>query len=335
MSNKTIKNKNHFSPVLANKYWTDEEAGWHYKYYYYCEHRKCVVSSKKDIGKTAWGFEHNLYPQELEDRLDIELENESSILYEKLINEITLDTKERMKWGQYILTQSVRTPSFLKYRDHLEKDSDGDYSYKNTLIGCVDCEDNKYIANRNWIILRAHPDDFFIRTDNPVYMTGCIDNPTTTIFYPLTPNLCFVACSAVETIIIPKNMELPIPNQEYLQLEKGDAYHISFELLKSASNSIILAKKHDNRSINKMSLDVLGHFPQIPFMLSSARNEMSQAIVIENLSGLMSVVDQIDYPDYREYTFAPFYGVEFSMGLNPFSVFGVTEERLKESGVLE
>ena len=180
MSNKTIKNKNHFSPVLANKYWTDEAAGWHYKYYYYCEHRKCVISSKKDIGKTAWGFEHNLYPQELEDRLDVELENESSILYEKLINKVALNTKERMKWGQYILTQSVRTPSFLKYRDHLEKDSNGDYSYKNTLIGCVDCEDNKYIATRNWVVLKAHPEDFFIRTDNPVYMTGCIDNPATT-----------------------------------------------------------------------------------------------------------------------------------------------------------
>ncbi|MBA6397315.1 DUF4238 domain-containing protein [Colwellia sp. BRX10-4] len=328
MSKKT--NKNHFSPVFANKYWTDEESGWAYKYYYYCKYRCLVIDSHKDKGKTAWGYELNLYPQSLEDRLDVELESDSSKLYEKLISGDLLSTDERMKWGQFIITQALRTPSFFKYRDYIEDTNNGDHSYKNTLLGCASCEDNKYIALRNWIILEAHSDDFFIRTDNPIYMTGCLDNTTTTIFYPLTPNLCFIACSYVETVLLPKGMELPFPKQEFLQLEKGDANHINFELLKSASNSIILAKKNDSSTFSKMALDMLGHFPQIPFMLSSASNSLAEADLVEKLTSIMSVVDGVEYPSCREYLFNPFYGVEFSMGVNPFSVFGITNNGVSD-----
>jgi hypothetical protein len=333
MSKKT--NKNHFSPVLANKYWTNESAGWAYKYFYYCKHRKCVIDSYKDKGKTAWGYEFNIYTQEVEDRLDAELENESSDLYEMLISGVKLNAIQRMKWGQYIITQAVRTPSFFKYRDYLEKINGGDYSYKNTIMGCIECEENKYIASRDWIILKAHKEDFFIRTDNPIYMTGCLDNPTTTIFYPLTPNLCFVACSYVETFLLPKGMALPAPKQEFLQLEKGDAYHINFELLKSANNSIIVSKQDNNEAFSLMALQVLGVFPQIPFMLASARSYTEEADVIKSLSSLMSVVDKVKYPDYRDYPFQTFFGIEFSMGINPFSIFRVTDEKLSEDGLLD
>ena len=89
MKNKT--NKNHFSPVFANQYWTNEVSGWHYKYYYYCPYRKCVVDSQKDKGKTAWGYEFHLYSQELEDRLDSELENDSALnKIESEVNKIPL-----------------------------------------------------------------------------------------------------------------------------------------------------------------------------------------------------------------------------------------------------
>lgn len=325
---KVTKNKNHFSPVLANKHWTNEELGWSYKYYYLCKHRGQVIDSHKDIGKTAWGYELNLYSQDLENRLDSELENESATLYEKLIAGEILDFGQRMKWAQYIITQAIRTPSFFRYRDHIEKINGGDFSYKNTILGCAACEENKFIASRDWIILRAHHDDFFIRTDNPVYMTGCLDNPTTAIFYPLTPKLCFVACSFVETVLLPKGMSMPFPKQEFLQLEKGDAYHINFELIKSASDSVILAKSDNNEAVRQIALDVLGAFPQIPFMLSSANSALGELLVIESLTELMSTVDGVRYPNYREYPFSPFYGVEFSMGINPFSIFGVTEDRL-------
>jgi hypothetical protein len=328
MKNKT--NKNHFSPVFANQYWTNEISGWNYKYYYYCPYRKCVVDSQKDKGKTAWGYEFHLYSQELEDQLDSELENYSAPLYEKLLNNDTLDADERMKWGQFIVTQFMRTPSFFKYRDELEKAHGGDESYKETIIGCQWCEDNKYVACRDWIILEAAEDDFFVRTDNPVYMTGFLQNPSTTIFYPLSPKKCFVACSFIEMRFTLVGEELPFPKQEVLKLEKGDAYKINFDLIKSASTSLIVAKSDNNRVISKMTVELLGAFPQIPFMLSSAENDYAESIEIEKIIQLMSYSDGIEYPEYREYELKPFYGVEFSMGINPFSVFGVTNERLKE-----
>lgn len=65
-------NKNHFSPVFANKNWTNEGSGWQYSYYFYCEHRNKVVKASKDKGKSAWGYEINLYSQALEDSLDVD-----------------------------------------------------------------------------------------------------------------------------------------------------------------------------------------------------------------------------------------------------------------------
>ncbi|MBU2872006.1 DUF4238 domain-containing protein [Colwellia sp. E2M01] len=323
-------NKNHFSPVFANKHWTSGNENWHYKYYYFCQNRNCVVDGKKDKGKTAWGFEFNLYSQELEDKLDTELENHASLLYEKLLSDIVLTPDERMKWSQYIITQAVRTPSFFKYRDKLEEINGGDTSYKENIIGCQWCDENKYIANRNWLILEAAEDDYFMRTDNPVYMTGFINNPTTTIYYPLSPKKCFVACSALDKIYLPKGMNIPNPKQEVHKLSKGDTFKINFDIVRSASNSLIVAKSNNNRSTSHMNLQLLGVFPQIPFMLSMANNDMAELNEMNKIIELMSVTDNMDYPSYREYELKPFYGVEFSMGINPFSVFGVTDEKLLE-----
>lgn len=323
-------NKNHFSPVFANKYWTSEAENWHYKYYYFCPNRNCVVEGKKDKGKTAWGYEVNLYSQEVEDKLDTELENHASLLYEKLLNDIVLTPDERMKWSQYIIAQAIRTPSFFKYRDKLEEINGGDMSYKESIIGCQWCDENRYVANRNWLILEAADDDYFIRTDNPVYMTGFINNPTTTIYYPLSPKKCFVACSALEKIYLPKGMDLPSPKQETHKLSKGDTLKINFDIIKSASNSLIVAKSNNNRSTSHMNLQLLGVFPQIPFMLSKANNDMAELTEMNNIIELMSITDDVEYPLYRKYELKPFYGVEFSMGINPFSVFGVTDDKLQE-----
>lgn len=324
------KNKNHFSPVFANKSWTNQESGWSYKYYYYCKHRGLVIDCLKDKGKTAWGYELNLYSQQLEDKLDVGLENDSAVLYEKLLNGVALTAGERMKWGQFIIAQAVRTPSFFKYRDYIEEINNGDYSYKDTILGCQWCEENKFIAERNWYILIAHEDDYFVRTDNPVYMTGFLENPTTTILYPLSPKKCFIACSFVEYVPLLIGQQLPLPKQDVLQLGKGDAHKINFDLVKSANTSIIVSKQDDNVVINRITLDMLGRFPQIPYMLSHADNDWSGREEEEKILRLMSIVDGVAYPVLREYDFKPFYGVEFSMGINPFSFFGVTDEKLKE-----
>ncbi len=43
-----------------------------------------------------------------------------------------------------------------------------------------------------------------------------------------------------------------------MKMKKGDAYHINFELVKSASSSLILTTQNDNEFIKKMNLDILG-----------------------------------------------------------------------------
>lgn len=328
---KKLTNRNHFSPVFSNSYWTSEESGWHYSYYYYCKNRKKVVEANKDKGKAAWGFEYHLYSQALEDRLDVELENQAKHLYDKLLHNEALSSNERMKWGQFIITQAVRTPSFFKYRDKLEELNGGNSElYKEEIIGCQWCMDNQYIANRNWIILEAAEDDYFVRTDNPVYMTGFLDNPETVIYYPLSPKKCFVACSFIEAIPILKGSEPSLPKQELLQLSKGDAFKINFDIIRSASNSLIVSKTNNNWATNHMNLQLLGLYPQIPFMLSRANNAFSESEEMNKIIKLMSITDNVEYPLDREYELKPFYGVEFSMGINPFSVFGVTDEKLRE-----
>ena len=79
-----------------------------------------------------------------------------------------------------------------------------------------------------------------------------------------------------------------------------------------------------------MNLQLLGVNPQVPFMLSTADNAISELEQMNRIINLMSITDNVEYPQNREYELKPFYGVEFSMGINPFSVFGVTDEKLRE-----
>jgi len=319
--------KNHFSPVFANKRWTDESNGNKYKIFYFCKKRKQVVEAKRDVGKSGWGYEHDLYSDELEARLGIELETLVEPIYEKLMLNEVLSLEERMRWAQFIITQACRTPSFLKYRDHIETYLSGDFSYKDTLIGCVGCEENKYIAARNWVVLQAHEEDFFVRTDNPVFMNGFIEMPNTTVFYPLSPKKCFVACSTLDRIPVLESETLPFPKQDSLQLEKGDAHAINYELIKSANHEAIMAIPNYSSLARTMHLELLDIYPQIPYLMSKADNAVLAQEEVDRLVNIMSMVDKVDYP-IREYTFEYFFGVEFSQGINPFSIFGVTDDKL-------
>lgn len=314
--------KNHYVPVFTNKAWKDESKDWSYKTYSKINGQ--IIEHTKSLGKKSWGYESNFYSQALEDLFRDEIEIPSIIPYQKLINQETLTYKERIKWSQFLITQAIRTPSFFNYRKKAGEFLNQNFNFDESIIGCVHCVQNKLIADRNWIILKAHKEDYFIRTDNPVYMTGFLENDTTTIFYPLTPNLCFVACSEV---FLQKLMGLQ-PNQEYFQLEKGDAYAINFELLKSAYKTVILRGEHNSIFSSHLIKSTLGVFPQIPYFMMSANNGIAEYEATKQLTHLMSITDEKEYPEVRDYPFNPFYGAEFSIGINPFSVFGVTDDQL-------
>lgn len=312
--------RNHYVPVFTNIAWKDQNKDWKFKTY--SKKNGEIIEHKNSLGRRTWGFKDYFYSQSLEDLFRDQIETPSIAIYQKLIKQKTLTYNERIKWAQFLITQSIRTPSFFDYRKKAGEFQKEDFD--ESIIGCKHCEENKLLANRNWIILKAHEEDYFIRTDNPVYMTGFLENDTTTIFYPLTPNLCFVACSVV---FLQKLMNLQ-PQQEYLQLEKGDAYAINFELLKSAYQTVILRDEHNSIHSRHMIKSTLGVFPQIPYFMMSAHDGIAEYDATKQLTNLMSLADDKEYPLIRDYPFNPFYGAEFSMGINPFSIFGVTEDYL-------
>lgn len=318
----TKTKKNHYVPVFTNLAWKDKSQDWKFKTY--SQKNGQIVEHKNSVGRRAWGYKDYFYSQALEDLFRDRIETPSIVIYQKLINQEVLTYNERIKWAQFLITQAIRTPSFFDYRKKAGELQKEDFDFDESIIGCEHCEENKLLADRNWIILKAHEEDHFIRTDNPVYMTGFLENDTTTIFYPLTPNLCFVACSVVS---LQKLMRLQ-PQQKYLQLEKGDAYAINFELLKSAYKTVILRDEHNSIFSSHMIKSTLGVFPQIPYFMMSANNGIAEYEATKQLTNLMSIADEKEYPLIRNYSFNPFYGGEFSMGTNPFSVFGVTEDRL-------
>lgn len=317
---KTIDN--HYVTAFTTYPWKDKSNKWSFQIY--IKKGNEIIKNNLTQSKKGWGFEKNFYIQSLEDKFNHEIETPSYNLYQKLINEEVLTSEERIKWSQFLITQAIRTPLFLKYRQKAGTFENQKFEFDESIIGCIHCEENKLIADRNWIILKAHEEDYFIRTDNPVYMTGFIENDTTTIFYPLTPSLCFVACSVVP---LQKLMGLQ-PQQQYLQLEKGDAYAIDFELLKSAYQTVILRDEHNSFLSNHLIKSTLGVFPQIPYLMMSASDGIAEYEATKQLTHLMSITDEKEYPLVRDYPFNPFYGAEFSMGINPFSVFGVTSDRL-------
>ncbi len=319
--NKT--NKNHYVPSFTNLAWKDRGKNWQFKTYSK-KNGQIIEHKKNSIGRRSWGSKDSFYSQNLENLFRDEIETPCLDLYKKLINQEILTYPERVKWSQFIVTQAVRTPSFFNYRKKAGELQNDDFNFNESIVGCIHCEENKLIADRNWIILKVHEDDHFIRTDNPVYMTGFLENDTTTIFYPLTPNLCFVACSQ---IFLQKLMGLQ-PKQDYLQLEKGVAYAINFELLKSAHETVILRVENNSELSKYMIKSTLGIFPQIPYFMMTANNGIAEYEATKQLTHLMCITDGIEYPLVRSYPFNPFYGAEFSMGINPFSVFGVTEDQL-------
>lgn len=319
--------KNHYSPVFANSYWTNQQKGNHYAHYYRCPYDANVKVSPHGKGRKAWGHKKNLYTKKLENRLDKELEEPSSKIYKKLVQGEKLNANERCKWGQFILSQFVRMPTFQRYQNialNLTKTSKP--PLPNEIIGCEYCYDNRYVACRNWVILIAHRDDQFIRTDNPVYMTGFISHPNTTIFYPLTPKKCFVACSMPEILLAMKEEGIPFPKQEEVKLEKGDAFYLNFEFSKAADDSIIMDREYDNQDIGNLIKDTLGVYPQVPFLLHDPKPlEIVQAT--ESLRYIMSIADEIEYP-IKEHPWNPYLGIEHTMGINKFSVLGFTNEAL-------
>lgn len=288
----------HYSPKFANKVWADSEG---YTSYFKCSYSGDVKKSSK--GWKQWGRKRGLYSWPVERSLDQDLETIAGPIYEKILSFNELTENERIIWSQFILSQLVRTPTFIKYEKKAQEIFGITEELKHCRVGCKECLDLNFVANRDWCLLLAHEDDFFVRSDNPILQTGFIELPESCLFYPLTPKLCFVACSMSE-IWDPLSYK-PNKTSGY-QLSKGGAHMFNFYLAKSAGESLIISPKDDGIIAEKMYGDVLGIYPQPPFSLHIL-DGIAPEIAFESIRQIMSYTDECEYPNWKPEELVPFY----------------------------
>ncbi|MFZ4257799.1 DUF4238 domain-containing protein [Raoultella terrigena] len=288
----------HYSPKFSNKPWADNEG---YTSYFSCSYSHEIKKSHK--GWKQWGRKRGLYSWSVEKSLDQELETIASPIYEKITSYNELSEIERIIWSQFILSQLVRTPTYIKYENKSHELFGITEKPKHCRVGCRDCLDLNFVANRDWCLLLAHNDDFFVRSDNPILQTGFIELPSTCLFYPLTPRLCFVACS------MPDDWDAfnHKPNETCgYQLVKGKAQQINFCLAKSAGESLIISPRDDGVIAEEMYSDILGIYPQPPFPLHILDGN-DPKLAFESIRKIMSYTDGIDYPNWHPDEIGPFY----------------------------
>ena len=288
----------HYSPFFSNRAWADNGG---YMTYFNCPYSETVKKSPK--GRKQWGRRRGFYARSVEHSLDRELENEAGPIYEKILTFNELNSEERIVWAQFLLSQLVRTPTFMRYENFIKSALDITDIPKHDRVGCKECGDLNFVVNRDWCLLLAHEDDFFVRTDNPVLQTGFIERPETCFFYPLSPRCCFVACSMSE----PWDAFSHIHNETCgYELGKGDAHLINFYLAKATGESLIISPKHDGLIAEKMYSEILGLYPQPPFLLHApSLDEMDNAY--RSIQTIMSKADGIDYPPWQPFELEPYY----------------------------
>jgi len=302
----------HYSPRFANRPWANEKS--ELLCYYKDVHRGDV--QKKPEGAKQWGRQRGLYTWKVERALTEDLENAVAPIYAGFCEYREPDASGRRIWAQHLMSQLIRTPTFMRYEKAIRRKLNITEEPVHDRVGCEHCMDLACVTSRDWAVLQAHPDDHFVRGDNPVFLTGFIERPETSLYYPISPRLCFVACSMGEDWI-PRYPEGTPPIRGY-RLHKGGAHMINFYLARSAEESLVLSSEDDGNIAETMFGDVLGVYPQPPFPLHTPRpDEMPQAYT--SIRKSMSFTDQIDYPDWRPGELEPFRGSASSTRTVPSS----------------
>ncbi|KZK66796.1 hypothetical protein A1L58_05140 [Shewanella baltica] len=295
------KNKplSHYVPKFSSKYWTDDSQ---FVSYLFCEHTPSVKKTSK--GRKQWGRKRGLYSWDIENSLDRDLETKVAPVYEKLVAIRELDENERLLWAQFLLSQLVRTPSYMKYERKIRDIHNTTTVPQHDRVGCQQCGDLAFVANRDWCLILAHKDDYFVRTDNPVLQSGFIERPESCLFYPLSPRLCFVACS------MPNGWNAFTHNPNVTigyEANKGWAHFINYQLAKCAGESLIISPDHDSEIADRMFNDILGSYPQPPFSLHILSDISDLDTAYDSIRRIMSITDDYKYPEWNDCEFEPFY----------------------------
>lgn len=281
--------KNHFAPKFANKEWAIDGKVMHY---YRSQHTNELVAKPK--GWTTWGQRRKLWSNEIERNLAQDLEDETSIIYRKMIRYRELNERERMKWAQFILSQIVRTPNFMRYEKFASETLFPEIKTHlgHERVGCEQCGDLFWISQRKWLLIVLKENSELIRTDNPVFLTGFIDRPSSAIFYPLTPRLLWVAQS------MPVDWK---PNWQnghkgkYIGAEKGSTFSflLNFHFIRSAREFITRTDQNEE-TFSHIAEGALGSYPMPPFSLHIL-NGAEENKAFESIRMIMCICDDKPY----------------------------------------
>jgi Protein of unknown function (DUF4238) len=161
-------------------------------------------------GPVKWGQEEGLYPQELEDAL-VNLERIVAPIYRCFLTNQPLDLRQRLLWSHWLLCQYSRTPAFIVDFAKLEEDILAQFPNLRQWAAVINTEERlksaldnissittskklvPFLAVRDWVVCETAVGSCFLRTDDPIVITGSLIREKTQILYPLSPRQCFVA----------------------------------------------------------------------------------------------------------------------------------------------
>jgi hypothetical protein len=192
--------KQHYSPLFANRYWTSGPRSSVRRYTRGMDFR--IVS--RDVGIKTWARAKCLYSQQLEAHLQL-IEGDAERSYSKLLQVVPLNEADRRHWIAFLIAQRLRTPRAIRWqlaglrriirRDHL--------SYSTSIASLRAVYETVFTNNvvfarfyellmsREWQLWRAPISGYFIRSDEPVSITGSLESREWQLIYPMSPKVCF------------------------------------------------------------------------------------------------------------------------------------------------
>jgi hypothetical protein len=254
--------KMHYSPRFSNRYWALFNGNEEQIRKYWLQPNGEVQS--KDIGYRGWGRERFLYSQRQEDWFQL-VESDACSPYTKLLNIVPLSEQERRQWIAFLITQMIRTPSFmlriLPALKRFIKNNQIEFpTHTENLRMAYETlfSNNKFfaefyrlISTHQWELWRSPRNGQFIRSDNPILLRGSVEQRTWQLIYPMTPFKCFVAGPNKEEspiAVVPKNIELV-----HSQLWRSNEH-----IAKSARRSVIGQPLQDDSSLRALLKNALG-----------------------------------------------------------------------------
>jgi uncharacterized protein DUF4238 len=253
-----VKNQ-HYSPSFSNEFWA---TGSEKLVRIYSRSIDGSIVSK-DRGYRVWAREAFFYSQGLERVLQL-IETDAQRPYNKLLDVVPLNEKERRCWIAFLLTQMLRTPSFVlrilpALKGYIKRqeiifpvDPASLRQVYETLFSNNDLYTEFYqlITAGRWELWTAPLSNFFIRGDNPVVVVGgAIADATFPLLYPMTPAKCFVVSTKRASdpmAVVPENRNLT----------EADVQVVNRRIANAARRSVI-APLHDDAALKLLLKDAL------------------------------------------------------------------------------